>query len=52
MNQHIKQLGIPAFMGFLTGHINNKFTLPIGLPVAMDAGHGTVVMKQAAVQTE
>ncbi|NOZ75712.1 MAG: LD-carboxypeptidase [FCB group bacterium] len=49
MNDHIYPLDIPSWIGFLTGHISNKFTLPIGLPVTMDADRGVLVMNQPAV---
>ncbi|RMF06974.1 MAG: LD-carboxypeptidase [Candidatus Neomarinimicrobiota bacterium] len=50
MQDHIAPLGIPAFSGFLTGHIENKFTLPIGLPVTLEADRGRVTLLQPAVR--
>ena len=48
-NDHIKPLGIPAFSGAMIGHIDNMLTLPVGLPVEMDAQEGTIKLKEAAV---
>lgn len=47
---HIKPLGIPAFYGAMTGHIRNKYTLPIGIPVRMNADKGTITMLASAVK--
>lgn len=49
MNDHIRPLGIPAWMGLLTGHIEDKFTLPIGAQVTMDVDKGTLSLNQPAV---
>ena len=48
-DDYFKGLGIPVYRGAQFGHIKKKFTLPIGLPVAMDAGAGTVRFLQPAV---
>ncbi len=37
LEQHIKPLGIPAFYGAMIGHIENKYTLPIGIEAEIDA---------------
>ncbi len=47
---HIKPLGIPAFYGAMTGHIRDKYTLPIGIPVKMNADKGTITMLTSAVK--
>jgi muramoyltetrapeptide carboxypeptidase len=49
LEQHLKPLGIPAFYGAMTGHIENKLTLPIGIEVMMDADKGTWHLNEAAV---
>lgn len=49
MHDHIVPLGIPSWIGFLTGHISDKFTLPIGASVTMDADRGLLTMNQSAV---
>jgi muramoyltetrapeptide carboxypeptidase len=42
-------LNVPVYSGALFGHIRRKFTLPVGLPVEMDAGAGTLRFLQPAV---
>lgn len=49
-DDHIKPLGIPAFYGSMIGHIENKFTLPIGIEAEMDAGTGMIRLSEAAVK--
>jgi muramoyltetrapeptide carboxypeptidase len=46
---HIKPLNIPAWFGSMIGHITNKFTIPIGLNVEIDADLGTIKMLETAV---
>lgn len=45
----IKPLGIPAWSGAAFGHVKDKWTLPIGLPVEIDAELGTIQMLSSAV---
>lgn len=49
LNEHIRPLGIPAWYGAMIGHIENKFTIPIGVEVEIDAGQGTIHMLESAV---
>lgn len=49
MNEHIKPLGIPAYMGAMIGHITDKFTLPIGGYVEMNSIEGTIKLLESAV---
>lgn len=49
IEQHIRPLGIPAFYGAMTGHIENKWTLPVGGAVSMNAETGTVTLAEPAV---
>lgn len=49
LEQHIKPLGIPAYYGAMIGHIENKFTLPVGALAEMDAGAGTIRLLEPAV---
>lgn len=49
LQQHILPLGIPAWYGSMIGHIKDKFTLPIGVEVEIDAELGTIRMLEAAV---
>ncbi|MGJ3252249.1 MAG: S66 peptidase family protein [Elainellaceae cyanobacterium] len=46
---HIQPLGIPAWYGAMIGHIEPIATLPIGLPVEIDATAGTIAMLESAV---
>jgi len=46
----IAPLRIPAFAGSMIGHIENKFTVPLGIEVEIDAGPGTVRMLESAVR--
>lgn len=49
LEQHIKPLNIPAFYGGMIGHIENKWTLPVGGLVEMDANRGVLKLMEAAV---
>jgi muramoyltetrapeptide carboxypeptidase len=49
LKQHIKPLGIPAWYGSMIGHISNKFTIPVGVVVEIDADYGRITMLEAAV---
>ncbi len=45
----IKPLGIPAWQGSMIGHLKNKFTVPLGVEVEIDAEQGTILMLESAV---
>jgi muramoyltetrapeptide carboxypeptidase len=47
---HLKPLKIPAWSGAMIGHIENKFTVPVGVLARIDAEQGTITMLEAAVQ--
>jgi muramoyltetrapeptide carboxypeptidase len=47
--EQIAPLGIPAFAGAMVGHIENKFTLPVGIEAEIDATSGKIAMKEPAV---
>ncbi|HEY9652808.1 MAG TPA: LD-carboxypeptidase [Coleofasciculaceae cyanobacterium] len=49
LRDHIQPLGIPAWSGAMIGHIQNKFTLPIGVDVQIDANQGTIQLLETAV---
>lgn len=49
LSDHIKPLGIPAWYGSMIGHIRDKFTVPIGIEVEIDADRGTIRMLESAV---
>jgi muramoyltetrapeptide carboxypeptidase len=46
---HVAPLGIPAWRGALIGHIERQLTLPIGVPVEIDAARGTIRLLEPAV---
>lgn len=48
LREHIQPLGIPAWYGSAIGHIKDKFTLPIGVEVEIDANAGTIKMLESA----
>jgi muramoyltetrapeptide carboxypeptidase len=48
-DQHFKGLSIPIYQGAQIGHIRNKFTVPVGLDVKMDADQGTIELMSPAV---
>jgi muramoyltetrapeptide carboxypeptidase len=45
----LKPLGIPAWSGAAFGHVQDKWTLPVGLPVEIDAEQGTIQMLTSAL---
>jgi muramoyltetrapeptide carboxypeptidase len=49
LQEHIRPLGIPAWYGSMIGHIKDKFTLPVGVEVEIDAVAGTIRMLEKAV---
>ncbi|MBF2016234.1 MAG: LD-carboxypeptidase [Rivularia sp. T60_A2020_040] len=50
LQEHIRPLNIPAWYGSMIGHIKDKFTLPIGIQVQIDANTGIIKMLEAAVK--
>ena len=49
LSDHIRPLRIPAWYGSAIGHIRDKFTLPIGHEVEIDANYGTIRLLASAV---
>lgn len=49
LSELIAPLGIPAWSGSMIGHIQNNFTVPLGLEVEIDAEGGTILMLEPAV---
>jgi muramoyltetrapeptide carboxypeptidase len=49
LEQHFRLLTVPVFYGLMTGHIENKLTLPVGAEVSLDADLGTIKLNEAAV---
>ena len=50
LRDRIAPLGIPAFSGAYLGHVENIATLPLGLPVAIDAARGSITLLKSAVR--
>lgn len=49
IDDHVRALGIPAWRGAPIGHVERQLTVPIGLPVEMDASRGTIRLLEPAV---
>jgi muramoyltetrapeptide carboxypeptidase len=49
LRDHIQPLRIPAWNGSMIGHIKNKFIIPIGTDVEIDASKGTIQLLESAV---
>jgi muramoyltetrapeptide carboxypeptidase len=49
LDDHVRALGIPAWRGAPIGHVERQLTVPIGLPVEMDATTGTIRLLEPAV---
>ncbi|NET01059.1 MAG: LD-carboxypeptidase [Sphaerospermopsis sp. SIO1G1] len=49
LQQYIQPLKIPAWYGSMIGHIQDKFTIPVGLNVEIDADQGSIKMLETAV---
>ena len=49
LEDHIKTLGIPAWYGSMIGHIENKFTIPLGVKAEIDADIGRISLLESAV---
>jgi muramoyltetrapeptide carboxypeptidase len=50
LNDHIRPLKIPAYSGAMIGHIENKFTVPLGVRARIDADRGTITLLEPAVR--
>lgn len=46
---HIAPLGIPAWYGAMIGHIEDKFTIPVGVTAEIDADAGCIHLLEPAV---
>lgn len=46
---HFRPLGIPCFYGSMIGHINDKFTVPVGVEAEIDAATGVIRLLEPAV---
>ncbi|MEA5504643.1 LD-carboxypeptidase [Halotia wernerae UHCC 0503] len=50
LQDHILPLGIPGWYGSMIGHIQHKFTMPVGVEVEIDANVGTIQLLEAAIR--
>jgi muramoyltetrapeptide carboxypeptidase len=50
IKQHIEPLGIPAFYGAMIGHIENKYTIPLGVNAIINADTGSIKLLEEAVK--
>jgi muramoyltetrapeptide carboxypeptidase len=48
--EQIAPLRVPAFAGAMIGHIENKFTIPLGIEAEIDASTGRIAMLEPAVE--
>lgn len=49
LHDHLGKNNIPAFYGSMIGHIKDKFTVPVGIAVEMNATSGVINMAESAV---
>ncbi len=48
--QHFESSNVPVFYGAQIGHVRNKFTVPIGVKVTMNADAGTLDLNEPSVR--
>ena len=49
-DQHIGPFDMPAWSGAMIGHLEKKFTVPIGARASIDADRGTITLLEPAVR--
>jgi muramoyltetrapeptide carboxypeptidase len=49
LDSHLRPLGVPVAFGFPIGHIDDQWTLPIGVMARLDADGGTLEILESAV---
>jgi muramoyltetrapeptide carboxypeptidase len=49
LRQHLQPLGVPAYQGALFGHVENQFSIPVGVRAEIDASSGTIRILDSAV---
>lgn len=49
LRQHFQPLGVPAYQGALFGHIDNQFSIPVGVRAEIDATVGSMRILEHAV---
>ena len=50
LHQHFSVLDVPVLVGSAFGHVENKWTIPIGIKAELNASAGTLRLLEAAVQ--
>jgi muramoyltetrapeptide carboxypeptidase len=50
LDDHLRPLKVPAWSGSMIGHVDSKFTVPVGVLARIDAGAGSIAMLESAVQ--
>jgi muramoyltetrapeptide carboxypeptidase len=48
LDTYLAPLGVPVAWGFPVGHIDDQWTLPLGVAARLDAGAGTLELLEAA----
>ena len=46
---HVKPLGVPAWLGAMIGHQMPQWTVPVGADATIDATLGTITLNEPAV---
>ena len=46
LTDHIQVLGVPSYYGSMIGHIDNMFTLPIGISARINSETGSIELKE------
>lgn len=49
LRQHLQPLGVPVYQGALFGHIDDQFSLPVGVRAEIDATLGSIRILEPAV---
>ena len=49
LHDYLAPLGIPVVRGFPIGHVDDQWTLPIGVRARLDATAGTLALLEAGV---
>ncbi len=49
LRQHLQPLGVPAYQGALFGHVDDQFSIPVGVRAEIDATVGSIRLLEPAV---
>jgi muramoyltetrapeptide carboxypeptidase len=49
LRQHLEPLGVPVYQGALFGHVDDQFSLPVGVRAEIDSTTGTLRILDPAV---